>query len=1133
MASRATTIPFSGGQDTTVDKHLAGLSKFRSVINGRLDADGRLVSRPGYTALPVTAYGSGNHVAYDLFDLDGRLCSLGDRRGDGHPTDVFEYVEGAAAAWKPSGTTSATDVPRLPRGTRLVEIARPPDQKGGVSSFDIATCGGFILLTYNDDDGPPLGSAMIMKAASGQPLLFTSFDGVLANHPRQNLQAVALTSRFWAIGFTTNTQNVTGRRIDAATQEDWQPGATVLLNNAAGFSIMVADKVGGVDQFVVATVSATSSLVVRRYDAAGTLLVPSGGQYAAIAAVNGQYIAVEADSTANQLTVAVVNGATLQLYSWNLSTGAQIGAPPFVPAEVATETCTNVTLVRVSSTQIRVLASVTTIGTPDVPRVFRWVYTVATGSTGTGVGYIGLLLASGAVYLPTNDTVVFGATTDEALTGNGGQTPNMLIEIGPTADVVAPVAAKDLGFAAPPLAGLPKLATDTSRTPTRYYWAHAVQSADGASIPVVCELALTDPGRRQVARVGRGVVISGALPCWYDSAQIVELGMIERPRIVSLVSTNGAGSLASGGTYSYILTRSWFDTLGRLHRSPISLPVDITLGGSDDTVTAVGDGPHTARHNRGSAPLGSVVRSELYRTRAIVTNTAASIVGDQNVSPPVSSLLGLTILIFTFDGTTGAQSTVTFGAATTQALILAAINAVAAGRYLATNAAGGVAITGTSLGGTTYIQINGNASALATLGFSDGQSSTGTTEIERGEVFHQTAVSYTVVGGASGDRVTFTDTRDDTASATGIESQSILYTQLESPLDDCSPLPADRVWSGLERVELAGHPQRETWSSSKLLEQGFAPAWAQQGRPGFSGELVERIEAVLTHGLSKIYLTRKALWQVNGEGPALNGRGTFSAAQRISNDGGLVEDGWRSLLETAHGTWMQLGSDKLYLMAPGAAPVWAGFPIRELLRQFPVISAAALTNNDQVAAFALQNAAGTAGCLALLDLRRSVWFVDQVPTVPVALADYQGRLCWSDTAGVVYMQDLAAGVGTFVPLTVDTAHAMLFGTAGQGGVQHLFLVGTLLGDCTLELKVDYDDGAGFVTVGTFPLTVAAIGLGQTVREEFDLALEDCSQFAVRVLVTGTSGSAGLALVALEVHAERDAGPALLGDSFRR
>ena len=1137
MASRSVTIPFSGGHDTTIDKRLAGLGKFRRLENGRLDADGRLVARAGYTALATTCYGSGSHVCYDLFELDGRLCSLGDRHSEGHPTDVFEYVEGAGATWKGTGTTSSNDLPRLPRGTRLVEVARPPNQNGGVSGFDVAAVAGFVMLVYNDDATPPNGYAMLVRSGSGQVLRFDALNEE-ADTPRRFLQAVGLTTRFWVLGLQQDSLSVTGIRIDPATDEAYNASEIVFLSDAAGFSAIAAAKVTGADRIALATVAADGDMVVRVYDDAGTLIVPSGGQYATQAGITNAYIAVEADTSANQLTVAVSDDGALKLFSYNLSTGATLGAPPFTPTEVTTQLVQNIALARSSSTQLQVVASVSDIGTPDVPLVMLWTYTCSTGAFGTGRSVMGTKLTSGAVFLDSGNGTVFGAVTDDATT-----TPNLLMECGATEDdtTQVPIVAKDLGFASPPVDGtIPRIAVDSSRDPARYYWAHGVQGADGSSIPVLCELALTDPGRRQVARIGRGAVISGAMPCWYDGAQVCELGYAERPVIVSLTGSNGSGELLPEAVYSYRAVHSWFDIFGRQHRSPVSLPVDITMGAAEDTVAAVIAGPHTARHNRGSAPLGSVVRTELYRTRAIVTKTEASIAGTQNVDPPLNVLNGQTLIVFVSDGTGAFVTTVVFGASDDDSTTIAATINTAAGssgdRFTATAVGGTIVLTSEDEGSAVFMQVNGltGETALVTLGLTEGQSDLGTTEIERGDVFHLAATGFTVVGGDAGGRISITDVRDDDPDADGLPSQAVLYTQLESPLGDHSPLPSDYVWSGSERLEVAGHPARETYTSSKLVDPSLAPAFAEQGRPGFSGELTESIQAVITQGRSKIYLTRRALWQVDGEGPGTNGKGSFARAVRIDSAGGLVADGWRSLLQTDQGTWAQLGSDKLYLLPPGGAPIWAGFPVRELLRSFPVISGACLTEGDQLAVFALQSEDGTDGRLLLLDTRRSVWMVDDPGVTPVAVADYQGRLCFCDTDGIVYMQDTSAGVGTFVPLLAQTGHATLAGAAGQLAVEQVLLVGELLGECSAQLLVDYDNGGGFVDAGTLTLTVAAgYTVGQTIREEFALALQDCAQFALKVVTSGSSGSAGLALVALEVHAERDAGPALLGDSFRR
>lgn len=1134
MALRPIVIPLDGGHDTSVDKRLAGLARFRTVVNGRLDADGRVRSRPRYQALATTTYGTGTFAAYDLFELDGRLCALGDRLSRGFPTDVFEYVN-SGAAWRPTDTVGST-IPRLPRATGVRELPRPPDQEGGISGFDVASCAGYVVLVYNQSSSGLFAFSQLISVADGQTLLVRKMGGAgggAANDPSRFTRAVGTTSRLWVIGARPDLDQVRAERINPATETSWTATGSALISTSGSDDIAILDacRVTGTDGFVVAAYDTGGRLRIRQFDSSGTVVVPSGGQYADVTGLTATALAVEADSTGNTVNVAVVDSGTLKVYSYNLTTGATLGSPPFVPTEASGEAATNCSIARSTSGAVHVLATITTIGTPDVPRVYRWIYTTATQTFGSGVYVIDSKLASHAIQPDTGvATAVFGIVREGADT-----TPNMLVEHGAGNDQVSPLVTKDLGIAGAPVSQLPHIAVDVSLTPDRYYWGHVVEANDGSTAAIVCSVALNDTARRQVARVGRGAIIAGGCPVWYDGVEIVEVGFSQRPRIASLTASNGSGTLYGGATYNYCATQTWFDALGRIHRGPISLPDDVTLGASDDTVAVSVGTAITLRHNSQSAAYGSVARDEIYRTRVIQTKTTAEIVGTGALEPPSSSLNGLTLKLL--QSTTGVGFnvyTVTFAATDdTASEVVAAVNAVVGSTLTASAPDGVLVITHDTAGEGTSIII-GAGTANSILGFTAGDSSVGTTENELGDVFHLTDSDFLAIGGDAGERDGITDTRDDDAEDTGLASQAVIYTQLEGPVDDHHPGPADYVWSGNERVFMAGLPNRAAWKASKRVDAILAPAFAEEGRSGFGGELTESIQAVVTHDVSTLCFTGRGIWQVDGDGPEDNGQGRFNAARRVFSDGGLVDGGWRSVLQTAQGDWFQLGSDKLYLISPGGGPEWKGFPIRELMRDFPVVAAACLTHNDQMAAFALQNTGGTAGRIALYDLRRDVWYVDDVSACPQALADYQGRLCYIDENHVVYMADVSAGSGAFIPLTVETGFATEFDVAGQGAACNVMILGDLLGECTLTLTVDYDDGNGYVSAGSWDLTAAeGYTVGATFCLDKCLAIQDTQRWALKVVTSGSSGSAGAALVALVVYAEKDSGPALLGSRFRR
>ncbi len=65
----------------------------------------------------------------------------------------------------------------------------------------------------------------------------------------------------------------------------------------------------------------------------------------------------------------------------------------------------------------------------------------------------------------------------------------------------------------------------------------------------------------------------------------------------------------------------------------------------------------------------------------------------------------------------------------------------------------------------------------------------------------------------------------------------------------------------------------------------------------------------------------------------------------------------------------------------------------------------------------------------------------------------------------------------------------------------------MLGACTLQCLIDYDDGAGFISLGS----ETYVGNEGSLERFWSLANQKATRFAVRFIVTGTSGSAGLRL----------------------
>lgn len=90
----------------------------------------------------------------------------------------------------------------------------------------------------------------------------------------------------------------------------------------------------------------------------------------------------------------------------------------------------------------------------------------------------------------------------------------------------------------------------------------------------------------KVVNAGRDSISAGPRCGQFDGA-MQELGFDSAPVIDSLTPSNGSGSLTSSTTYTYYAVYEWTDKKGQLHRSALSDASTVSMGGSDDTVTAV------------------------------------------------------------------------------------------------------------------------------------------------------------------------------------------------------------------------------------------------------------------------------------------------------------------------------------------------------------------------------------------------------------------------------------------------------------------------------------------------------------------------------------------------------------------
>jgi hypothetical protein len=371
---------------------------------------------------------------------------------------------------------------------------------------------------------------------------------------------------------------------------------------------------------------------------------------------------------------------------------------------------------------------------------------------------------------------------------------------------------------------------------------------------------------------------------------------------------------------------------------------------------------------------------------------------------------------------------------------------------------------------------------------------------------------------------------DDILSDAASQVRPVLYTQSQKPTANVAMQPCRFIAAGKDRMIFGGLPDPYLVQLSQLAFPGEPIENASPNNFSFQARLPEPCTGVACPGDSYIAFTASGIYEIPGEGPQRNGNGEFFTPRAIFTDGGCID--WRSICETGKGTFFQLDTDKIFMLGLDGSCTWVGQPVRDTLVTYPVIVGSCLCSATQRVAFACTNSAADDGVILIYDLRRGIWSVDRVGATRT-VCEYLGRLAYVATTGRAFLENAAIGAGGTMPtLSPRTGDFKLFGGMGNGNIAKIGLLGTYLGDSTVEAFISLDDGKTWTSLGSFAVTSAATDLGNPVSGSA-LASGDpvtllwkpntCSvdRFALRFDMSNGTDTGGMRMhmVSLEVEAD--------------
>lgn len=1074
MPSRLISIPFALGFDEETASRELGAGSWRECINVRQRRGHAFGVRADYPSVAMTEF-DGTLTPYDLYNLNGRLLALGNRQTliVPAPTDVFEYVQQPAGNWKGTLPPLASGT-RIPPVTDIRNMGQPPDGVSDVKTARIAALNGYVCLGYGfgGTAGGLTSYVHIFKADTDSTICFQA---VAAS----NLRVVVSGNSFWILG-VNSANDLVGFRFDTTSDNDLQNAVTLYVGTVTT-NIFAADTVNSLSpaQFVF-VVRDGSTTVVRRFNEAGVQQDTFAGP-----AVAADTMAIEADSIANEIVVAYrVGAADAFVQSYRLTTHASLAGPTAQFGEAVTG---DLSLVRRS-----LGGSTGDLITEDSNlRTLRCLFVTATAAPQVVLPIHNYILAGPAVSSPLG-------TVQPMISDNGNQ---LLIYDALSTTRAYSAAMVDFRVAQDGDTGVAvgmggQVCQDrfNGNVNAPYYWARIIEGTDGQNIPLVSQFRVASTAKRQSCQIGNVLFITGATPVEHDGRQIVENGFTERPVFSAAITQTSGGSLIPGASYDYVAIYRWTNSQNLETKSAVSDIQSVTMGTTNTATQSTVFAPHTLRRD---ASTGSAASIALYRTFAssVKTDAIVTSIRDFSQEPLTATELSGKTLVLKIDG--GSNQTVTFGASDNT--IVAVKNAINAQTTLctATISDDGVHIDIKSdlSGSGTVDVVSGTATTPGVVGFCGffaGQSAEGTVTFTKGSVFHRVALFPVPLGDEFGAAITIFDGMSNDTLLT----QETLYTQgergaLTGILEHESAGPCKYCWTVGARVFIGGLPDPSEVAISNELFPSEGLAFSSS--IAFRTRVEGNVTAVAALDGIPIAFTRDAIFRFPGALPDDQGvDGDLGPPVQLPAEGGCSNA--ESILETSLGLFYQANDTKLMLMPRGnQSPIWAGKMVQDTLVSFPNITDAVYVDEDHIAVFTCQSAAGDASVVIACDLRLSgmtnqgfvsVWYKDTFTSAQIikSAVDYLGRLAYID-GSVVRLQSSSLTPAAFIGYNTKTGSLEPFGGGSWGKTISITLEGTFRAQAQLRCRISYDDGVTFTNMKTFTFN-AGFTAGDTVTAQW-------------------------------------------------
>lgn len=562
-------LPFVLGQSEKADTKIAPFGVLKSLENGRIDRDGRIIKRPGVDLGSLTRVNGTSPSTVQA------LASRGDER--------VMIADDAVHAWNPT-QSRWRDWNQLPRVGVPERHAGARNKEGDSSYPSIAYASGFACVVYENPtaSGTFYVHAAIYDVASWSLRSSAILELVGGMAPR----VISVGSTLVALWFKSSTTELKFSTFDLSnTAATWSAPAALhndlaftgyfdALPWGAGFAYIYADNAGNTH---------------------GVFASLSGAPlHSVLPAIQGPcaFYGVSGEAT----TIAVLTaGGNLRVISYPGSGGSPFGGAIVGPTLVETNGANAgfPTVARKSST-VRTVGWSRLDSTPGAafPELTSFCeVTAATNALSSFTLRPYVLLASKALYVSgriyfwgvtksTYDRTLFllAHTQFSAAAEGTDETVETTLARGAARDWVSTRNHPEM------LTYVDANGVTQLLTAFHFLQAGSVASANPFTAIDVATIPFGGSERQQFGQYGGLLYMSGGLLSVFDGEGAHELGFLHAPRIILLTPAAG-GSMTASSTYRYLMTVETYDAMGGHHISQVSDVATVALGVGQTQVT--------------------------------------------------------------------------------------------------------------------------------------------------------------------------------------------------------------------------------------------------------------------------------------------------------------------------------------------------------------------------------------------------------------------------------------------------------------------------------------------------------------------------------------------------------------------